>query len=101
LRCRLERDIIAISFEPENNLAQIVVRGIDDKLMRRFKERAKARGKSAEQAVRELIENAARDYVRTVDWLARADELRERLRREYGSAPITAAELIREDRDNR
>jgi len=37
------------------------VRGIDDEVMRQFRERAKKQGKSAEQAVRELIEGAARE----------------------------------------
>ncbi len=65
-------------------MAQIVVRSIDDELMRRFKERAKADGKSAEQAVRELIENAAREERERSDWLRRAQEFRERMYRKYG-----------------
>ena len=65
-------------------MAQIVVRSIDDELMRRFKERAKADGKSAEQAVRELIEAAAREERERSDWLRRAQEFRERMYRKYG-----------------
>ena len=65
-------------------MAQIVVRSIDDELMRRFKARAKAEGKSAEQAVRELIEAAAREERERSDWLRRAQEFRERMYRKYG-----------------
>ena len=65
-------------------MAQIVVRSIDDELMRRFKARAKADGKSAEQAVRELIDAAAREERERSDWLRRAQEFRERMYRKYG-----------------
>ena len=82
-------------------MAQIVVRGIDDEVMRRFKERAKKQGKSAEQAVRDLIEGAARETKAEGDWLSRIDELRERLYQKYGEFDQTAAEMIREDRDSR
>lgn len=82
-------------------MAQIVVRGIDDALMKKFKERAKQQGKSAEQAVRELIEGAARAARQEEDWLARADRLREELRQKYGTSDISSADLIREDRDSR
>jgi plasmid stability protein len=82
-------------------MAQIVVRGIDDEVMRQFKERAKQQGKSAEQAVRDLIADAVRDNQRTTGALARLDEIRERLYQKYGELPQTAAEMIREDRDSR
>ena len=82
-------------------MAQIVVRGIDDDIMRRFKERAKKQGKSAEQAVRELIEGAAREDASEDDWFARANAFRERMHRKYGAQDIDSADLIREDRDSR
>jgi plasmid stability protein len=82
-------------------MAQIVVRGIDDELMRQFKERAKKQGKSAEQAVRDLIESAAREPHVQSDWLRRADEFRAGMFRKYGDQGIDSADLIREDRDSR
>ena len=82
-------------------MAQIVVRGIDDEVMRLFKARAKKQGKSAEQAVRELIEQAAREPTPAPDWLVRARELREELIRKYGMSDVSSADLIREDRDSR
>jgi plasmid stability protein len=83
-------------------MAQIVVRGIDEEVMRRFKERAKQQGKSAEQAVRELIEGATREQQDQDDWFARANAFREAMLRKYGGPdPVDSAELIREDRDSR
>jgi plasmid stability protein len=85
----------------EVSMAQIVVRGIDEEVMQKFKVRAKRQGKSAEQAVRELIEEAARETGRQDDWFERATAFREKLYRKYGQLDINAAELIREDRDSR
>ena len=82
-------------------MAQIVVRGIDDEVMKKFKVRAKARGKSAEQAVRELIEKAAVDAIVEEDWFERAQAFREKLRAKYGPSDISSVDLIREDRDSR
>ena len=83
-------------------MAQIVVRGIDDDVMRRFKERAKQQGKSAEQAVRELIAKTVEEEYVQSDWSRRADEFQERMRRKYGGPdPMSSADLIREDRDSR
>jgi plasmid stability protein len=82
-------------------MAQMIVRGIDDEVMRRFKERAKKQGKSAEQAVRELIEKAAEEEYVQSGWFRRAEEFREQMRRKYGDQGIDSAELIREDRDSR
>ena len=82
-------------------MAQIVVRGINDQTMRRFKERAKKLGKSAEQAVRDLIEDAAREDGEVSDWFRRINEFREEMYRKYGDQGIDSAMLIREDRDSR
>lgn len=81
-------------------MAQIVVRGIDDEVMKKFKVRAKARGKSAEQAVRELIEKAAGEE-QTEDWFERANAFRERMLEKYGPSDVSSVDLIREDRDSR
>jgi plasmid stability protein len=81
-------------------MAQIVVRGIDDKLMSVFKKQAKRRGQSVEQAVRELIEAAARDAMKQWNWSAEVAAFRERLRMQYGELPDSTAD-IREGRDHR
>jgi len=81
-------------------MAQILVRGIDDEAMRAFREQARARGVSTEQAVRELIETAAREGARLADWYTRAGALRERIRARYGELP-SSVEMLREDRDSR
>ena len=82
-------------------MAQIVVRGIDDEVMRRFKERAKQQGKSAEQAVRELIAKTVEEEVVQSDWFRRAEAFRERMLQKYGPEQVDSADLIREDRDSR
>ena len=40
-------------------MAQMIVRNLDDAVAERFKAKARASGKSAEQLLRELIESAA------------------------------------------
>ena len=79
-------------------MAQIVVRGIDDELMRQFKAQAKARGKSVEQAVRELIEQAAREKCREADWFAQVTAFSQYVREKYGEQPSSVDEM-RADRD--
>ena len=81
-------------------MAQIVVRGIDDEVMRLFKERARARGESAEQAVRDLIVNAVVEAADRRKWLEQTVLFRERLREQYGDFP-RSDEIIREERDRR
>ena len=82
-------------------MAQIVVRGIDDQLMKAFKARAKAEGKSAEQAVRDLIEQAAQEHERRDVWFERINAFREEQMQKYGAFETSAVDLIREDRDSR
>ena len=82
-------------------MAQIVVRGIDDEVMRRFKERAKQQGKSAEQAVRELIAKTVEEEHAQSDWFRRAEAFRAEMLRKYGPEQVDSADLIREDRDSR
>ena len=65
-------------------MAQIVVRGINDDVMRRFREYAKTQGKSAEQVVRELIERAAAEAEAARDWFEQVNAFREQMRRKYG-----------------
>ena len=82
-------------------MAQIVVRGIDDDVMRRFKERARKQGKSTEQAVRDLIEAESLRAVQESDWLAESRAFRERMAAKYGISERSAADDVREDRDSR
>ena len=82
-------------------MAQIVVRGIDDEVMRRFKERARKQGKSAEQAVRDLIEAESLRAVQESDWLTESRAFRERMAAKYGISERSAADDVREDRDSR
>ena len=78
-------------------MAQIVVRGIDDEVMAAFKARAKAEGKSAERAVRELIIEAARAGKKRAEWFERAEQVREQLFKKYGGFPeADAVEDVRE-----
>ena len=82
-------------------MAQIIVRGIDDEVMRRFKERARKQGKSTEQAVRDLIEAESLRAVQESDWLAESRAFRERMAAKYGISERSAADDVREDRDSR
>ena len=81
-------------------MAQILVRGIPDDVMKAFKARAKRRGVSAEQAVRELIEQAALDHKRQGNWYRDIQAFHERVAQEYGVMP-SSVDSIREDRDSR
>ncbi len=82
-------------------MAQIVVRGIDDEVMRVFKARAKRLGKSTEAAVRELIEAAAREEARQADWFEETMEFGRQLREKYGPYQGSVVDDIREDRESR
>ena len=82
-------------------MAQIVVRGIDEEIMKLFKARAKKQGKSAEQAVRELIEGAAREQARNAGWFEEVMAFRQYLYEKYGESDISVVDDIREDRESR
>jgi plasmid stability protein len=77
-------------------MANILVRNLDDKLLRQLKSAAKAHGRSLQAEIHEALRNAgARRLAETrrlsTQWLRR-------LRR---SAQTDSATLIREDRDSR
>ena len=76
-------------------MAQMIVRNIDDGVAERFKARAKAEGKSAEQLLRELVETAARPDIAEI--LGDLDAIRETTRGRPVVDPVTS---IREDRDS-
>jgi plasmid stability protein len=75
-------------------MAQVVIRNLDDDVMRRLKARAAHEHKSLEQALRDILREAAKP--------TRA-EMIERLRRIQAMTPpgtrTPAEDLIREDRD--
>ena len=75
-------------------MAQLLVRKVDDDLIRRLKQRAAAAGRSVEAEHRALLEEAMRPGA--VDFAERARQLRARTR---GRKTTDSAELIRADRD--
>jgi antitoxin FitA len=76
-------------------MAQVLVRGLDPKVVARLKERARDQGRSLEAELRGVIEQAAR---LDVD-LAETRELAARLRRRLaGRKHSDSAELVAEDR---
>ena len=75
-------------------MAQVIVRHLEDETVRRLKERARRKGHSLEQELREILAAAARHDV--ADFKARAAAIRAR----YERTPQTDnALLLREDRD--
>jgi len=75
-------------------MAQMLVRNIRDDVAERFKARARAEGKSAEQLLRELITKYSRPEPEAF-W-AEADRIRASTR---GQPPLDVVGMIREDRD--
>lgn len=78
-------------------MGQIIVRKLDDAVVKRLKQRAKSQGISLEEAVRRILSEAVKPT---------KDELIEEMRRIRAmSPPITeppfSQDLIREDRDSR
>ena len=80
-------------------MGQILVRNLEDGVIERLKQRALKADKSLEQAVREILTEAAKPSREEI--LAEMDRIREAIRRRHGGDidfDITAA--IRQDRDN-
>lgn len=76
-------------------MAQMLVRHIDEKVAERFKAKAKAEGKSAEQAMRELM---TRSVEKSVDErLAALDAIRATT---AGKPVVDPVAIIRADRDS-
>ena len=78
-------------------MGQIIVRRLDDAIIKRLKQRAKRQGISLEEAVRRILSEAVKPS---------KDELVEEMRRIRAmSPPITeppfSQDLIREDRNSR
>jgi antitoxin FitA len=77
-------------------MAQVLIRQLDDQVVAALRARARARGVSLEQSLRDLLTAAARE----------TDSLREELARLRATTPaagrsLDVAALIREDRDGR
>jgi plasmid stability protein len=76
-------------------MAQMLVRNIDDALSERFKTRAKSEGKSAEQALRDLIAGYAVPSKEQI--LQSLDQIRATT---FGKPVLDPVAMIREDRDS-
>jgi plasmid stability protein len=78
-------------------MPEILVRGLDQKTVKRLKERARLSGRSLQQEVKDILERAA-----TTVTLEEARRLSETWPRRLGGRSTSdSAELIREDRDSR
>jgi antitoxin FitA len=75
-------------------MAQVIVRGIDEKVLARLKSRALRRQRSLEAELRLILQEAARDDLE--DAKAQVREIRERLR---GRSFSDSTSMIREDRE--
>jgi plasmid stability protein len=75
-------------------VGQIIVRNLEDGVIERLKVKARERGQSLEQAVREILAEAARPSRREIIEDAR------RIRARTPPSSLDSTELIREDRDN-
>lgn len=74
-------------------MSQILVRNMNEKLVKRLKDRAKRQGRSLQAEVKDILENAvAADP-------AAALRLADKIRRSWGKTFDDSARLIREDRD--
>jgi antitoxin FitA len=75
-------------------MGRLLVRNVDEDLIRRLKERAAAHGRSAEAEHRAILEQALRPGAES--FIEKAARLRETMK---GRVTTDSAELIRADRD--
>jgi antitoxin FitA len=88
------------SIDHEANVAQVVIRNIDDQVLDRLKARATAQRKSLEQSLRDLLTEAAKPS--RAELIAELERIRAMTPpRPPGVTYPTAEQLIREDRDTR
>lgn len=81
-------------------MGQVVIRNIDDEVLKRLRARAAAQRKSLEQSLRELLTEASRPN--RTELIRAAERIRAMSpARKSGATYPTAEELIREDRDQR
>ena len=78
-------------------MPEILVRDLNQKTVKRLKERAKVSGRSLQQEVKDILERAATAL--TMEEARRLSETWHR--RLAGRSSSDSAELIREDRDSR
>ena len=77
-------------------MAQILVRELDESVVKRLKSRAKANGRSMESEIRTILESAARAHAEKARFIKEVELLRKRIRRR----PQTdSGALQAEDRD--
>ena len=75
-------------------MAQVIIRNLDEEIVRRLKERARRQGRSLEGELREILAAAARRDMAALRERAAA------MRARYEGTPQTdSALLLREDRD--
>jgi antitoxin FitA len=78
----------------------VIIRNIDDRVLKRLKARAMAQHKSLEQSLRDLLAEAARPS--RAELLADLERIRAMTPpRQPGAIYPTAEQLIQEDRDTR
>ena len=77
-------------------MAQVLIRQLDDQVVAALRARARARGVSLEQSLRDLLTAAARESE-----LLREDLARLRATTPAAGRSLDVAALIREDRDGR
>lgn len=79
-------------------MAQILVRNLDEKVVRRLKRRAKAGGRSLQSEAKSILEQAAQPELRKLnrrEFIAKLESFRKRFK---GRVFSDSTELIREDR---
>jgi antitoxin FitA len=79
------------------SMPEILVRGLDQKTVKRLKERARISGRSLQQEVKDILKRAATAL--TMDEARRLSEIWQR--RLAGRSFSDSAQLMREDRDSR
>ena len=78
-------------------MAQILVRNLDEEVVRKLKERAKLQGRSLQSEVRMILQGAAGREMMTME---EARRFSEKIAARLGKKKFPdSAELIREDRD--
>ena len=90
--CNQRRGVVVVG--------QVIIRNVDDRVLERLKARATAQRKSLEQALRDLLTEAAKPS--RAELLAELERIRAMTPpHQPGAAYPTAEQLIREDRDTR
>jgi plasmid stability protein len=80
-------------------MAQVIVRNLDEAVVARHRERARARGVSLEQELRDVLARGAR--LRPEEKLAEMERAQGLTPEPSGAGPVPGWVLIREERDAR